>query len=300
MKRCPACQRTYTDDQNFCLDDGTTLRAEIGVSYNSADAPTSYPYRNSAAPTEVMSGSMPTSGGMGGAPARPTSPPPQFMQPYPQKRSNAILWFVLGGVVLIGAIITTILLVNRSSGTTSTTTSSSPRPLASPSYSPSSTPTSSSNWQTVDGEGFTVTMPGTPSHDTQTTQSAVGPIPIHLYTLSAGYEGYMAGYSQYPETLFNLSKPEDVFDGAQNGVINNIKGQVVSQRSITMNGNPGREVVGTSSSTNLGFTMRLYIVKPKMFMLFYTQYGADKPMSADGKKFLDSFQLTDSRASSTP
>jgi hypothetical protein len=290
MKRCPACQRTYTDDQNFCLDDGTTLREEIGGSYNSAEAPTSYPYRSSAAPTEVMQ-STPTIGGMGGAAARPTSPPPpQFMQPYPQKRSNAILWFVLGGVVLIGAIIAAILLVNRSSGTTASTSGA--RPGASPSSTPSGTPNTSLNWQTVDGEGFTVQMPGSPSHDTQTTQSAVGPIPIHLYTLSQGYEGYMAGYSQYPETLFNLSQPEDVFNGAQNGVINNIKGEVVSQRSITMNGNPGREVIGTSSSANLGFTMRLYIVKPKMFMLFYTQYGADKPVTADGKKFLDSFQLT--------
>lgn len=290
MKRCPACQRTYPDDQNFCLDDGTTLREEVGGSLNSADAPTSYPYRSNAAPTEVLQG-MPTSAGMGGPAARPTAPP-QFVQPYPQKRSNAILWFVLGGVVLIGAIITAILLVNRSPGTTTSTTSST-RPDASPSSTTSGTPNSSLNWQTVNGEGFTVSMPGEPSHNTQTTPSAVGPIPIHMYTLSEGFEGYVVGYSIYPDSVFTSAKPEELFNNVQNASISNIQGEVASQLSITINGNPGREVIGTSPSKNIGFIVRIYLVKPKLYMMIYTQYDKDKPASADGKKFLDSLQLTD-------
>ena len=289
MKRCPACQRTYTDDQNFCLDDGTTLIGVIGGSFNSADAPTSYPYRGSAAPTEVMQGGMPTSGGVG--PMRTTPPQPQFIAPYPQRRSNAILWFVLGGIVLIGGIIAAILLVNRSPSTTTTTTSGT-TPGASPSYSPSSTTTSSSSWQTVNGEGFTVSMPGSPSHDTQSVPSAVGPIPIHLYTLSEGFEGYIVGYSEYPDAVFSSAQPEDLMNGAQNGAINNVQGQVTSQRSITINGYPGREIVGTSPSKNIGFVARLYLVKPRMYMMLYTQYDKDKPASTNGKKFLESLQLT--------
>lgn len=37
MKRCPACQRTYTDDSlTFCLEDGSTLLAD---NYGSSDLP---------------------------------------------------------------------------------------------------------------------------------------------------------------------------------------------------------------------------------------------------------------------
>jgi hypothetical protein len=37
MRRCPACQRTYTDDSlTFCLEDGSTLLAE---SYSASDLP---------------------------------------------------------------------------------------------------------------------------------------------------------------------------------------------------------------------------------------------------------------------
>lgn len=35
MKRCPACQRTYTDDTlSYCLDDGSTLYNAVGGSSN--------------------------------------------------------------------------------------------------------------------------------------------------------------------------------------------------------------------------------------------------------------------------
>jgi hypothetical protein len=297
MKRCPACQRTYTDDQNFCLDDGTTLLGVIGGSYDPSEAPTNYPYRGGAAPTELMQG-VPTSGGAGAA--RTTPPPPQFMTPYPQKRSKAILWFVLGGVVLIAGIITAVLLANRKSGTTTSGGYTSPSPSSSPTYTPSSSSSSSSSWQTVNGDSFTVSMPGSPSHDTQSVPSAVGPIPIHLYTLTEGYEGYIVGYTVYPDSVFSSSQPEDLMNGAQSGAINNVQGQVTSQRSITIDGYPGREIIGTSPSKNIGFIARLYLVKPRMYMMLYTQYDKDKPASADGKKFLESLQLTGVTHSSSP
>lgn len=299
MKRCPACQRTYTDDQNFCLDDGTTLISAPNEAYDASDAPTNYPYRSSSAPTEMMQG-MPTSFGQGSGhttppPQRPPQLPPQQPQPfmstpYPQKRSNAILWIVLGAVVLIGGIVTAVILANRPS-----TTVHGGDPNPTPSYTPTTAPTatpSSASWEPVNADGFTISMPGKPDHNTQSAPSAVGPIPIHLYTVQNGFEGYIAGYSEYPDSVWSSAKPEDLMDGAQNGAINNVQGQVTSQHPITINGNPGREIIGTSPAKNVGFTARIYLVKPRMYMILYTQYDKDKPMSADGKKFLESFQLS--------
>ena len=291
MKRCPACQKTYPDEQNFCLDDGTTLIGVAPGQYDSSGAPTmNYPYGSNAAPTEVMQGT-PTSGvGPQGYTTPPPPYPPQAYvtpQPYAQKRSP-VLWIVLGVIVLAGAIVGVVLLVNRSSSTG--TTYSDPVSKGSPSASPSST-TSSSSWQTVNGDGFTFSTPGSPSHDEQSLPSAVGPIPLHLYTLTQGFEGYIVGYSIYPDSVFSAASSEQLLDGAQNGAVNNVQGQVTSQRSISINGNPGREIVGTSPSKNIGFTARVYIVKPRMYMLVYTQYDKDKPMSSDGRKFLESFQL---------
>jgi hypothetical protein len=135
-------------------------------------------------------------------------------------------------------------------------------------------------------------MPGTPSKDDSTVPSAAGPLALRMYTLSKGYEGFITGYTEYPDVVFTSSDPEALLDGAQHGAISNVQGEVTSQRKITMNGNPGREIVGTSPSKNIGFTARVILAKPRMYMLVYTQYDKSKPISEDGKRFLDSFQLT--------
>lgn len=135
-------------------------------------------------------------------------------------------------------------------------------------------------------------MPGTPTKNDDTIPSAAGPLPLRMYTLSKGFEGFISGYTEYPDIVFTSAEPETLLDGAQQGAISNVKGEVTSQRSITLNGNPGREIVGTSPAQNVGFTARVYLAKPRMYMLVYTQYDKSKPISADGKRFLDSFQIT--------
>lgn len=297
MKRCPICSRTYPDDQNFCLDDGSTLAAAPppAGSFNSSEAPTAnYPYRGGASPTDMMH-AAPTAGGRPHGTVPP--PPPQhYMMPhYPAKRSP--LPWILGGVAALAlAVGVIIFLASRESAQTGISNGTTPgtTPGATPRSTPSSTPSSTpaGNWQPVNGEGFTISMPGTPGHDTDTVASAAGPLPIHLYTLSEGYEGFITGYTEYPEYIFDSAKPEDLMDAAQQGAISNVQGEVKSQRPITLDGNPGREIVGSSPSKNIAFTVRIYLVKPRMYMILYTQYNKDSTITASGQRFLDSFKLT--------
>lgn len=302
MKRCSICSRTYPDDQNFCFDDGSTLEAAApSSSFDQSEAPTAnYPYQGGAAPTDLRH-AAPTAGGRppGTVPphSQPPPPPGYMMTPYAPKRSP-LPWILAGVGALIIGVAVIVFLASRTSEkqkisidvTPSATPGTTPRTTPSPSYTPTSTP--SSSWQTVTGEGFTISMPGTPGHDKDTVPSAAGPLPIHLYTLSEGYEGFITGYTEYPDYIFTSANPEDLMDSAQNGAISNVQGEVTSQRSITLDGNPGREIVGTSPSKNIAFTVRIYLVRPRMYMLLYTQYGKEKTISASGERFLDSLQLT--------
>jgi hypothetical protein len=217
------------------------------------------------------------------------------MPSYEQKKRSPLPWIVGGLLVLIAGIVAVVMLTSRTSSQPSHVMSDT-TPGASPSYTPAATPTttttSSSSWETVNGDGFTLSMPGTPSKDDSTVPSAAGPLALRMYTLSKGYEGFITGYTEYPDVVFTSSDPEALLDGAQHGAISNVQGEVTSQRKITMNGNPGREIVGTSPSKNIGFTARVILAKPRMYMLVYTQYDKSKPISEDGKRFLDSFQLT--------
>ncbi len=290
MKRCPVCSRTYSDDQNFCFDDGTNLVAAPVSPIDISEAPTAnYPYRSDAPQTGMMQGTPTASNNPYG-----TAPPPAFVMPYTQPKRSPLPW-VIGGLLILIVGVAAIVLISKNNSTPPPISSGGTTPGASPSYSPTTTPTtttSSSSWETINEDGFTLSMPGKPSKSDDTVPSAFGPLALRMYTLSEGYEGYITGYTEYPDAIFNASEPEELMDGAQTGAISTVQGEVTSQRQITVNGHPGREIIGTSSSKNIGFTARVILARPRMYMLVYTQYDKSKPISADGKRFMESFQIT--------
>lgn len=97
MKRCPQCNRTYTDDAlSFCLDDGSPLVSASAPSSFDPSATVQYPQERDTAPQPTIAygpGQMP-----------PASAPPPAWSPMPpmtpQKRS---VWpWILGiGAVLV-------------------------------------------------------------------------------------------------------------------------------------------------------------------------------------------------------
>ncbi len=120
MKRCPSCNRTYTDASlNFCLEDGTPLVAESAPSAD-PNATVQYTIRDTNPPATEIYPSFPPGGTPPqSAPRRPaqvSQPPAPVSQPpqwaplpasipgaVPQKKSSA-LWWVVGGALIIGVI----------------------------------------------------------------------------------------------------------------------------------------------------------------------------------------------------
>jgi len=106
MKRCPNCNRSYTDASlNFCLEDGTPLVAEAPPDSN---ATIRYPPARDTAeppPTEIYRPDSPLINQTPTAPAyqpqnQQWTPTPS---PVPEKKSNAV-WWILGGLLAFGVI----------------------------------------------------------------------------------------------------------------------------------------------------------------------------------------------------
>lgn len=109
MKSCPSCNRTYTDASlNFCLEDGTPLVSEAApvgdlnatiryIDPRDTSSPRGEDYRPQPAPPDHGVANE----------ARPITPPQQWsprpVPGSPRKKSNAV-WWVLGGVVVVGII----------------------------------------------------------------------------------------------------------------------------------------------------------------------------------------------------
>jgi len=105
MKRCPSCNRTYTEPSlNFCLEDGTHL-VSTGVPRPAAtDRYASPRNTNEPPPTEIYPAGAPLLNQvpemMPPRAAPQWSPPPQTV---PVKKSNAV-WWVLGGIAVVGVL----------------------------------------------------------------------------------------------------------------------------------------------------------------------------------------------------
>lgn len=131
MKRCPTCNRTYTDvSLNFCLEDGTPLAPDApgGVDPN---ATLRYPSPRDTAeppPTEIYRPAPSTTTPRPAPPPPPPpTPPPQQWSPTPtqapRRKSNAV-WWILGGlaalvVIGVGLVVMLIALANLGSNTNS-------------------------------------------------------------------------------------------------------------------------------------------------------------------------------------
>ena len=132
MKRCPTCNRTYTDlSLNFCLEDGTPLATD-GPPAADPNATIRYPGARDTSeppPTEIYRPEPTVAAPRPTTPAPPPPPPPRQAPPPqwaaapaaapPRKKSNAV-WWILGGlaaVLVIGVGLVVMIIALASLGT---------------------------------------------------------------------------------------------------------------------------------------------------------------------------------------
>ena len=127
MKRCPTCNRTYTDlSLNFCLEDGTPLTADpdpnATIRYPAARDTSEPPPTEIYRPQQQVVTPRPTTAPPPPPPPQQWTPPPAA--PPPRKKSNAV-WWILGGlaallIIGIGVVVMIIALASLSSNTNTT------------------------------------------------------------------------------------------------------------------------------------------------------------------------------------
>ncbi len=111
MKSCPSCSRTYTDASlNFCLEDGTPLVSSPapGIDPNATIRYTD-PRDTGQPPAEIIRQALPPTyqvappvASQGSSFGRQQGPPVSL--PAAAKQKSGAIWWVLGGVLIVGVI----------------------------------------------------------------------------------------------------------------------------------------------------------------------------------------------------
>ena len=300
MKRCPACQKTYEDAQNFCLDDGTTLVSATGASSGSGFPPEN-PYNRNSAATEVLPGA-PATGGW--TPPPPTAPPatPYMMNPnmmhqaHPAQKRSPLPWIIGGALVLVAAVVGIILATRGSSETATNNSGTTSSPTSSPGRKPS-TPTTASGlaYNSPDGR-FSISLPpgfGAFKSQKTTSPTPAGPIELNIMQSENTQGACVLGYSDFPEASFVGRTPKKMLEDGRDGALKNINATLEKQNDITVQGKTGLDIYGSTvqSGKNIYVRFQFILDKPRAYQIGYLAYNRadlDKP---EVQAYYDSFRM---------
>lgn len=136
---------------------------------------------------------------------------------------------------------------------------------------------------------FTVLMPAAPKEQQQAVQTVAGPIAMHMffYEFKGGQSMYGVIYSDYPASVANAD-PQKVLDGGRDGAVAEMKGRLLQEQNITIQGHPGREL---HIEIPQGMVKaRIYLVGVRLYQILSV---STKEMISpeDTEKFFSSFRL---------
>ena len=130
-------------------------------------------------------------------------------------------------------------------------------------------------------------MPGDPAYSTQSLKTKLGKIIIHSYILENKSGALMVMVNVYPDAVLK-TPAQKLLAAGRDGAVGNIHGKVVSQKVISVDGNPGIEFVFVSKDWHGVY--RIYLVGTRLYQL-----GALAAIAAPDfpgtEQFLNSFRL---------
>lgn len=143
---------------------------------------------------------------------------------------------------------------------------------------------------------FSVLLPGVPTEEVQAIDTAIGKINMHSFSLLASSH-YTIMFVDYPLLIEEPNKVNMHLDSGRDQVVKNVKGQIIEEQKINLDGHPGRYL---KIQTGSGFLIRSKIiaVKNRVYTLALLTKEQNAPAvvirfnEGAAAKFLDSFTLT--------
>ena len=130
---------------------------------------------------------------------------------------------------------------------------------------------------------FSVVVPGEPEHTAKDLTSPAGPTTLHSYQVNNGPATYIVAYSDYGQLDVDKSLVNVV-----DGQAKSLNGKVVADKSLTVNGHPGRRV--RIESKDFIFLTMVVVSGNRLYqVLFGMPQGAELPPRAE--EFLSSFKI---------
>jgi hypothetical protein len=153
-------------------------------------------------------------------------------------------------------------------------------------------------WYTYQNAEMSIEFPKEPELTSQAVPTAVGDIEMKIASFQGSKDGdinlaYVLISSNYPDSLINSGKKEmlsEFFRNSIDGAVANVKGKLLSEKEIMLNGFPGREVRVDYGDGLAIILFRMYLVGNRGYFI-QTISETAKEGNESALRFQNSFKL---------
>jgi hypothetical protein len=136
---------------------------------------------------------------------------------------------------------------------------------------------------------FSVLFPGEPKRILQSVDTPVGKIDLVLYQAGSKKTGFIVGYSDYPQEVIDKSNLGKMLDGARDGAVGNVGGELIDEMELEFQGYPGREVeIDVAGKTTV--RSRLILIDNRLYQVMVVSPSLEI-IEKKGTEFFDSFSV---------
>jgi hypothetical protein len=138
---------------------------------------------------------------------------------------------------------------------------------------------------------FTVLFPGTPKNETKDVETDAGKVSVHMFYVEYKETAYVAMYTDFPVEAKDEGI-EAALDSGRDRGLEAANAQLVSEKKITLNGYPGREIraKGKDPAENSVLVSRFFLAKRRLYQVIVAGPGGQIDSGAE-EKFLSSFDI---------
>ncbi|HSZ72288.1 MAG TPA: hypothetical protein VK750_06390 [Cytophagaceae bacterium] len=147
---------------------------------------------------------------------------------------------------------------------------------------------------------YKIEFPKKPKEQTQSLDSELGKLQLNMFVYDAsevkGEDNlyYLCNCTEYPGTAVSSANKEALegfYRGGIDGAVKNVKGKLLTEKTITIDGYEGREATIDYQEGLAVITMRMLLVENRMYLV-QTITETSKLPNESVSKFMESFQLS--------
>lgn len=154
------------------------------------------------------------------------------------------------------------------------------------------------SWRTETfNDTLSLKVPGPVTKTEEKVPTEVGEITATIWMYEASNENaWMVGMNDYPKGVLHVD-PNVVLDGARDGAVGNVNGKLLSEKKITVDGWPGRELV--IAAEGLKTHARVVLVGDRLVQALVVT-AEDSTQTADVRTYLDSMKILKAKGAAAP